>query len=105
MHIAFWSPAWPLQKFQNGIITYVHWMKRELESQGHRVSVFTGELDSTSQDPNVHLISLGSGLSLSRALSRHIRRGRQNHWGIFDFGVEIARAIKKVHRRQPIDIV
>ena len=30
MHIAMWSPAWPLEKYQNGIVTYVHWMKREL---------------------------------------------------------------------------
>jgi glycosyltransferase involved in cell wall biosynthesis len=105
VHVAFFSPAWPLQKFQNGIITYVHWMKLELESQGHRVSVFTGELDAASQDPNVHLIGRDSGIGLSRAVNRHIRRGRLNHWGIFDFGVEIARAIKKVHRHNPIDIV
>jgi glycosyltransferase involved in cell wall biosynthesis len=105
VHVAFWSPAWPLQKFQNGIITYVHWMKRELESQGHSVSVFTGEMDAASKDPNVYLIGRGSGMGLTRALNKHIRRGRLNHWGIFDFGVEIARAIKKVHRRHPIDIV
>ena len=105
MHVALFSPAWPLQKFQNGIITYVHWMKLELESQGHRVSVFTGELDAASQDSNVYLIGRDSGIGLSRALNKHIRRGRLNHWGIFDFGVEIARAIKKVHRHNPIDIV
>jgi glycosyltransferase involved in cell wall biosynthesis len=105
VHVAFWSPAWPLQKFQNGIITYVHWMKRELESQGHRVSVFTAQLDATSQDPNVHLIGRDIGIGLRRALSKHIRRGRQSYWGIFDFGAEIARAMRKVHRRDPIDIV
>ena len=105
MHVAFFSPGWPLQKYQNGIVTYVHWMKRELESQGHCVTVFTGALDAASQEPNVHLVSLGSGLGLSRTLSKHIRRGRPNYWGIFDFGAELARAIKKVHRRHPIDIV
>jgi glycosyltransferase involved in cell wall biosynthesis len=105
VHVAFWSPAWPLQKFQNGILTYVHWMKRELESQGHRVSVFTAELDATSQDPNVHLIGRDIGTSLSRALNKHIRRWRPSYRGIFDFGAEIARAMRKVHRRNPIDIV
>lgn len=105
MHVAFWSPAWPLQKFQNGIITYVHWMKRELESQGHRVSVFTGELDATSQDPNVHLIARDIGVGLTRVLDKHIRRGRPRYRGVFAYGAEIARAIKKVHRRNPIDIV
>ena len=36
MHIAFWSPSWPLQKNHNGIITYTDQMKRELEARGHR---------------------------------------------------------------------
>jgi glycosyltransferase involved in cell wall biosynthesis len=105
VHVAFWSPAWPLQKFQNGIITYVHWMKRELESQGHRVSVFTAERDATSQDPNVHLVGDNVGSGLTRAVNKHIRRRRQSYRGLFDFGAEIARAMKEVHRRDPIDIV
>jgi glycosyltransferase involved in cell wall biosynthesis len=105
VHVAFWSPAWPLQKFQNGIITYVHWMKRELESQGHHVSVFTGELDTSSVDPNVHLIGRDTFVGISRAFNRYVRRTRPSYRGIFDFGAEIARAMSKVHRRNPIDIV
>jgi glycosyltransferase involved in cell wall biosynthesis len=105
MHVAFWSPAWPLQKFQNGIITYVHWMKRELESQGHRVSVFTGELDATSEDPHVHLVGRDAGIIFSRAFNKYVRRRRPSYRGIFGFGAEIARAIKKVHRHNPVDIV
>ena len=35
MHIAFWSPSWPLQKNHNGIVTYTDQMKRELEARGH----------------------------------------------------------------------
>lgn len=105
MHVAFWSPAWPLEKFQNGIITYVHWMKRELESQGHHVSVFTAELDTTSEDPNVHVVGRDAGSVFSRAFNKHVRRRRPSFRGIFDFGTEIARAIKKVHRHNPVDIV
>jgi glycosyltransferase involved in cell wall biosynthesis len=105
MHIALWSPAWPLQKYQNGIITYVHWMKRELESQGHRVSVFTRALGATSEDPNVHLVRGDAAGVLSRAFNRHILRRRPSYRGIFGFGAEIARAIKKVHQRDPIDVV
>ena len=105
MHVAFWSPAWPLQKFQNGIITYVHWMKRELESQGHQVSVFTAEMDPTSEDPNVHLIGRDIGIGLRRAFNKYVRRGRPSYRGIFNFGAEIAGAINKVHRHNPIDIV
>jgi glycosyltransferase involved in cell wall biosynthesis len=105
MHVAFWSPAWPLQKFQNGIITYVHWMKRELESQGHHVSVFTGELDTTSKDPNVYLVGRDTASRLSRAFNQFVRRRRPSYRRNFAFGTEIARAIKKVHRHNPVDII
>lgn len=104
MHVAFWSPAWPLQKYQNGIITYVHWMKRELESKGHHVSVFTSELDATSREPNVHLIGRNISTDLSIAFKRLVR-GRPSNRAIFEFGVEIASAIRKVHRDDPIDII
>ena len=102
MHLAYWSPAWPLQKFQNGIITYVHWMKRELESRGHHVSVFTADLDPTSEDHNVYQIGR---TSLRRAFNKYVRRGRPSYRGIFEFGTEIAHAINKVHRNNPIDVV
>jgi glycosyltransferase involved in cell wall biosynthesis len=105
MHVAFWSPAWPLQKFQSGIITYVHWMKRQLESQGHHVSVFTGELDTTSKDPNVYLVGRDTASGLSRAFNQFVRRGHPSYRRVFDFGTEIARAIKKVHRHNPVDII
>ena len=105
MHIAFWSPAWPLQKFQNGIITYVHWMKLQLESQGHHVSVFTGELDPTSKDANVYLVSGDTASGLSRAFNRYFRSRGPSYRRIFDFGAEIARAISRVHRDNPIDII
>ena len=32
LHIALWSPAWPLAQYQNGIITYVHWMRQALQA-------------------------------------------------------------------------
>jgi glycosyltransferase involved in cell wall biosynthesis len=105
MHVAFWCPAWPLQKFQNGIITYVHWMKRELESQGHRVSVFTSQLDASAPDPAVHLIGRERGRVFSRAFNKHILRRRRKHSGVFDFGADIADAINKVHRHDPLDIL
>jgi glycosyltransferase involved in cell wall biosynthesis len=105
VHVAFWSPAWPLQKFQNGIITYVHWMKRELESQGHQVSVFTAVMDPASEDPNVHLVGRDIGIGLRRAFNKYVRRGQPSYRGSFNFGAEIARAVNKVHRHSPIDIV
>jgi hypothetical protein len=40
LHVALVAPAWPLEACPNGIVTYTHWMRGALESQGRRVSVF-----------------------------------------------------------------
>jgi len=102
MHIAFWSPAWPLEKYQNGIITYVHWMKRELEDQGHRVSVFTGVLDPSSTEPRIYKVRRGIWFRLMRRL-----KGRRAPTGsdVFAFSSVIAAGILHVHRRDPIDVL
>jgi glycosyltransferase involved in cell wall biosynthesis len=102
MHIALWSPAWPLEKFQNGIITYVHWMKREFEEQGHRVSVFTGKLDSSVEEPGIYQLRRGRW---DEAVHRVARRWIPVERAIFGFSAAIATEISRVHRRHPIDII
>jgi glycosyltransferase involved in cell wall biosynthesis len=103
MHIAFWSPAWPIEKFSNGIITYVHWMKRELERQGHRVSVFTRELDSSVRDPAVYLVR---GRPFWDRVKRRLSGTPSSvEQGVFNYSAAIAARIRQVHRRDPIDIV
>jgi glycosyltransferase involved in cell wall biosynthesis len=104
MHIAFWSPAWPLAKFQNGIVTYVHWMKLELERRGHRVSVFTEVLDPCSTELDIHVVCNDRGSLLRRVLRRLSRRAATENQ-VFAFSAAIAAAILQVHRRDPIDIV
>jgi glycosyltransferase involved in cell wall biosynthesis len=102
MHIAFWSPAWPLEKYQNGIITYVHWMKRGLESQGHRVSVFTDALDPSSIEPRIYKVRRGWWNRLKhRLMGQSIPPGS----GVFAFSSVIAAEILRVHRHDPIDIL
>ena len=102
MHVALISPAWPLAKHQNGIVTYVHWMRRELERRGHRVSVFTGVSDAAVDDPHVHRVRRGTlGLAV-----RRIARSRYSiQRDIFDWGYLIAASLQRVHRRDPIDVV
>jgi glycosyltransferase involved in cell wall biosynthesis len=100
MHVAFFSPAWPLKRFHNGIVTYVHWMKSELEREGHRVSVFAGDLQGPSTDDRVHPISPSM---FSRVRSRIRRISAEQR--VFDAYIEIARAIRGVHRREPIDVI
>jgi glycosyltransferase involved in cell wall biosynthesis len=105
MHIAFWSPAWPLEKFQNGIITYVHWMRIELERQGHRVSVFTEGVDQSTHDSRVYPVPRRHRGLWDRAMRRLTRRSIANESPIYDYSAQIATAILQVHRREPIDII
>src|SRR5215469_12683801 len=100
MHVAFFSPAWPLKRFHNGIVTYVHWMKCELERGGHRVSVFTSNLRGPLDDDRVHQIRPSL---FSRVRSRIRRISAEQH--VFRAYIEIARAIQGVHRREPIDVI
>ena len=102
MHIAFWSPAWPLEKHHNGIVTYVHWMRQELERLGHHVSVFTGTPDPSVNDPRVHPVHRGFWARVARRLAKGLRLGEHE---IFSWETVIAAAILKVHRREPIDII
>jgi glycosyltransferase involved in cell wall biosynthesis len=102
MHIAFWSPGWPLEKYQNGIVTYVHWMRRELEARGHQVSVFTSELDRAAAEPGIYLVRHGLHVRLRRRLSRWRSVPRDD---TFAFAAEIAAAMLAVHRRVPIEVI
>lgn len=102
MHIALWSPAWPLAKFQNGIVTYVHWMRLELERQGHRVSVFTEVLSSSDEERGVYGVGRGRW---DRMVRRLLRRRVEFERDVFDFSTVIAPKILEVHRRNSIDII
>jgi glycosyltransferase involved in cell wall biosynthesis len=104
MHIAFFSPAWPLEKHQNGIVTYVHWMKRELEARGHRVSVFTADLDSSGVERHVFQVR-HPPLTIWNRAHRRLKRLRQSGYEVFEFSKALSAAILEVHRREPIDVV
>jgi glycosyltransferase involved in cell wall biosynthesis len=100
MHVALCSPAWPLARHHNGIVTYVHWTKLELERLGHRVSVFSGLVDVPSN--GVHKVVRPA---LSTALRRLTSRFASPHRNIFDWSEVISAAMLEVHRRDPIDVI
>ncbi|MES2992945.1 MAG: glycosyltransferase family 4 protein [Pseudomonadota bacterium] len=102
MHIALWSPGWPLEKHQNGVVTYVHSMRQEFEALGHKVSVFTSMLDSSNKDERVHLARLRPFAKLLRRLAA---RSADDGLDIFDFGEVVAAEMLAVHRREPIDVI
>ena len=102
MHIAMWSPGWPLEKYQNGIVTFVDAMKKELEALGHRVSVFAPPADGSSPEESVHRVRRGIAARLARrAFYRMFPIDRD----LLTFGEVVAAAILAVHRRDPIDVI
>ncbi len=102
LHIALWSPAWPLAQYQNGIITYVHWMRPALEALGHRVSIFAGEVASDQANSEVYPIRRRIGERVSRWLLGKKRSAAED---IFLFSRLISADILRVHRRDPIDVL
>jgi glycosyltransferase involved in cell wall biosynthesis len=102
MHIGLLSPAWPSTAYPNGIVTYVDCLRQELIKQGHRVSVFAFALDDRCVDASVHLVKPGARERIGRAMATRVL-GRTAT--VFDYGRTAARAIQKVHARDPIDVV
>ena len=102
MHVALFSPAWPLESSHNGIVTFVHWMRLEFERLGHRVSVFTGQFESATNDPRVHVVKAGT---LSRARGKLARSLGRPGASVWDWGAVLAESILRVHRVEPIDVI
>lgn len=105
MHIALCSPGWPLQRYQNGIITYVHVMKIGLERLGHRVSVFTPVLHESAIEDHVHHIAVGQRTVWDRAARRLFRPLESGENDNPRFARAIAAAMLRVHARDPIDVI
>src|SRR4051812_48130874 len=102
MHIALVSPAWPLGVAPNGIVTYVHVLRRELISRGHAVSVFANVVGTPNIDPDVHLVKESAISSTLRRL-KNILGIRQDY--VLCWGRIIGENIAKIHRRNAIDII
>jgi glycosyltransferase involved in cell wall biosynthesis len=100
MHVALFSPAWPPERFQNGIVTYVKWLRQALMAAGHSVSVFTPVLDADQAGIYRVRQSLGDRASnWLRALIAPVTFEES------DWGGTIGRAIRAVHQVHPIDVV
>jgi glycosyltransferase involved in cell wall biosynthesis len=100
MHVAFWSPAWPLERYPNGIITYVRAVKGELENRGHRVTVFTGVADESAASEGIIKVQRSRA---GRLLNRILRRSGGR--AAFNLSEDISAAILREHRLKPIDII
>jgi glycosyltransferase involved in cell wall biosynthesis len=102
VHIGFFAPAWPVNEFANGIITYVHQLRNELLEQGHRVSVFANVIGGTNRDSAIYLVKATTRYKILQKLSGLARRGSHD---VFSWGRAIAAAINEVNTTDPIDVL
>jgi glycosyltransferase involved in cell wall biosynthesis len=102
LHIALWSPAWPLAQYQNGIITYVHWIRPALEALGHRVSIITGEMGTGANDGKVHLARQRLWKPVARLLTPKKPSPEEI---VFGASRVIAAEMLRVHHRNHIDVI
>src|SRR5437899_3278423 len=101
MHIALYSPAWPANESPNGIVTYVHILRKELIRQGHRVSVFSRLVRASNQDSEIYHITPCGLDKLIGKLKAHLGFGlNYSPWGRY-----AAASIREVHAVHPIDVV
>ena len=101
MHVALISPAWPLDKYPNGIVTYVHWMREALRGAGHQVSVFCVALEQAEE--GVYRVKPGLLFRFQSWLSTTLRT--DPFFWVLRWGRVYASAIRAVHAREPIDVV
>ena len=102
MHIALYSPAWPLVRYPNGVVTYVHWMREALIAQGHSVTVFAGAMDADWKESGVHKIGSTRAMRWRRWMRNRVPAWRD---AIFDWAEDLASSIARVHADKPFDIV
>jgi glycosyltransferase involved in cell wall biosynthesis len=100
MHVALFTPAWPVGVVANGIVTYVSALRAELLKQGHRVSLFSPAVACSAAD--VHRVAASATERVFGALAARLQRRRSS---VFDFGRTIAASIERVHARDPIDVI
>jgi glycosyltransferase involved in cell wall biosynthesis len=96
LHIALFPPAWPLGQAANGVITYVHLLRKALIEEGHRVTLFSNTVAPEARGEGVELVTEDLRWRLMR------RFGRDT---VFDSGALLAKHLSLVHRRAPIDVV
>jgi glycosyltransferase involved in cell wall biosynthesis len=102
LHIALFSPAWPIGRQPNGIVTYVDALATEMRAQGHRVSIVSPDVGVEIDDPDVERVRLRTAERIAFAVRvKALRRPPTT----FDFGRAVTRAFHRLHSRSPIDVI
>jgi len=101
MHVVLYSPSWPIESATSGIVTYVHWVRRELQRLGHQVSVITAN-EERDEASGIYGIDHGVWRRLIRRLRLKLGLDRDL---VFEVGTMIADEAERIHRRSPIDVL
>lgn len=97
MHIALYSPSWPPAQAANGIVTYVDQMRRALLDAGHDVSIVAAR---AAAEPDVYAVPQTLETKLRRRLAHALGRPPA-----VAFGPALARTLRRLHARRPIDVI
>ena len=100
MHFALYTPGWPVEDFQNGIVTYVRHMRQGLIRLGHRVTLVAGKIGPSNQDQDVREVKPNR---FTEVLYRAKRRA--GLLTVFDFSGPIADTFARIHKSDPIDLI
>jgi glycosyltransferase involved in cell wall biosynthesis len=106
MRIAFITTEFVTEpNFAGGLSNYVFRMGRLLHERGHEVHVFTQSFrygDFIHEGLHVYRVHSGR----TRRLSQRVLRGRMVLSSLWlDFGYEVFRRLRDLHRRHPIDLI
>jgi glycosyltransferase involved in cell wall biosynthesis len=72
LSIGYFTPAWPLDAFPNGVVAYVTDMADQLQKMGHRIAIVAGYTAGKTQDGRVYDIQLARG---DRGLAQRVLDG------------------------------
>jgi glycosyltransferase involved in cell wall biosynthesis len=101
MHIVLGTPGWPREKSSSGIVTYVDNLRLDLMAKGHKVSILVLGGSDVDLGPDVIWPTWTIGFKVQAKVMRFF--GRPG-WAHENWGVMIAAALNKLHRRSPIDV-
>ncbi len=100
MKVLLASPAWPPDRFANGIVTYVDAMRAGLEGLGVDVRVVTGRVEGPAIDDGVVLLS--DPRSVPLIPQKRLKRLSMRALGDDFSSIDIARRmVRTIHRLQP----
>ena len=102
MKIALYSPGWPLEKMQNGIVTYVDVMRDALRAAGHEVVIITGK---NLAEESAEIFASRPGGGVSNWIARAARKRFGGEAGsIKQFGYNIAAALDRASKGGEVDV-